>query len=690
MQTLVSVNTLTRLKLLLADENLEKVLIVLKVILLMIVIFKDIGATTAPRDRLLGQVAATRAALTITTIDKISDLMSSYEDFSKAAQSYSYQLVDIKMQQFTLTDEGAQCKRFECMESLIDRNKLFEGALQPTDASKCSQSDCPEFKPASKENLLLRSTYFEIEPTYFYLYYQRAQAGNTIVDYLVQVYQSGWVSKARTQQLVLESLFRSTIDDSVYCILLDEIKLSDPILRDQPQQLHFFVDSTLQFYCICILLAVLILSLAKPMVEYSVAPNKWIYFVSIYIKITWIAYAAIKLSAKITASKYVVNRQDSTKAGTALIYLDRTSVFLLHMLITVFPFEILKLLKRTTFLQSFFNILSTIYGALLSIKSFAFILTTTYLFLSLGAYIFFMEFIDMSLPTFVLHFITSDVEFEVSSLLDKAFWTMTIFIRYLLWVYTLSICLFYFHLVSTHVFTEFEPRFYKQMVEKISGINKSMDNFSNEILLMRSSNSAKSQAHARAQELQKQTKRRKIIIWLNYGNFQLQDQYPNYSDGVINLFKDIKSRNIGLSTFNDFKEVQSFMKAIYNIMPKIIMSTTKSVRIVVNVFYNPQKRNRTEFELDIFVKMQELNAFIDKMGLDTEILLFEETEEKIFKSRIYHILDTSFARIKVTNKQRNLSMFCKMFNFEDIQTRVEPEEENNNILDLDDMEDQAS
>ena len=87
---------------------------------------------------------------------------------------------------------------------------------------------------------------------------------------------------------------------------------------------------------------------------------------------------------------------------------------------------------------------------------------------------------------------------------------------------------------------------------------------------------------------------KQVLIWLDYG-LQTNDTSINrYSLTIQRMLDDTAKKGVGISFFNEFREVMSFIKSIYNIIPKIMMSTTKNVRVVVKV---TPVGSRTSFEV---------------------------------------------------------------------------------------------
>ena len=477
---------------------------------------------------------------------------------------------------------------------------------------------------------------------------------------------NGWVSEF-TEQLIVFMRFHYNEDPNILLDYKMMFSPRDPLLIKSTFYFHYFSISPTLFYLLIALLVVLIISATKPLIETSVTNNKWIYFISLYVKIGWIAFAAVKMTSKIESNKTYQSQASLIGPSNTLRTLNHLSTFMLYVLMTTTPFEFFKLVKRYAYFQRFFLILSVVYGAVLSMQAYLFLIASSYFFLSLSVYTYFERYMKNNFIVFLLEFTSFQIDLSSSSTIDNVVYNISLLIRYILWLFLLTISIFYFRIVSTHLFPDFEPRFFKNFKEKAATISKAVDNFNNQVLLKPTATS--------------KLKGRKVVVWLNFRpSASIDDRQIRYSHSMEKLFDETTKKNIAISFFNDHREVMSFIKSIYNIIPKLIMSTTKSVRIVVNVVFLG-KVSRTEFELEIFLKLNELDQLIEKMGLDTEILVFEENNNNISQSKIYSILENSFSKINVSNRHQSLTKFCQMMNIEDISPAMDVEEEFNNLLD---------
>lgn len=473
--------------------------------------------------------------------------------------------------------------------------------------------------------------------------------------FVQELIDNGWLNSS-SQQLLMNLIIRESSNSDLSCAVQGNFILNDKLRAPMSITTDCFVISKTQLGFSILLAIIVLVSIAKPMIESSVASTKWIYFISLYIKAFWFTWSILKISTYVTANTLASKGEVSHAKINVVLTQTYIASILLFALCTTLAFECLKLFKRPASYGQFSQLMSTFYGSTLSILSYLVMVIIGYVFLTVAIYLCISGYIQESLPVFFFTFMTETIELSKAPSVLKIFYCIAIILRYLIWLYLVAVFIFYFKLVSTHTFSTFEPKFYKSILDRLSTINKAMDNCSNDTLMKPVSTN--------------KSKRHQVIIWLNFGFHDSSGQRLFYSDAILEIFGEIEKVGIGLSFFNEFREVISFLKSIYNIIPKIIMSTTKSVRIVVRVC-NFGNLPRTEFELKVFTKMAELDQFISDMRLDLEILVYDEQIGNVYSSRVYSILESSFAKIKVTNNKLALRRFCQMMPIDEFAADTE-------------------
>ena len=70
-----------------------------------------------------------------------------------------------------------------------------------------------------------------------------------------------------------------------------------------------------------------------------------------------------------------------------------------------------------------------------------------------------------------------DLEVNRDSLVELIHFTVSLTIRFVIQSYLLAVAVVYFKIVSTHVFLQFEPKYFKLVKDKLLMMNKHMDKF---------------------------------------------------------------------------------------------------------------------------------------------------------------------------------------------------------------------
>ena len=651
MQAIVSGNCMTHVKLCLINTILEKSLIVGKLICLIAMMSVSASYLDSYDTKALSaSIKATGETYSASqTDDGLASMVARLMAVGQIIDDYNFDLASVSFQQFVINQNASECTSIDCLAIYRANGSLYESRIVPVSASSCKQADCKEFEAVANNGSQNRLSFLGSAPSVYFdltLFSQNLSSLGTLTSDLVD---NGWLT-SNCQQLTIDLVVRKRADTALSCIVSGHSLFNDRLRTTYGLTVDCFVVSDTELVFAILMAIIVAISIAKPMIESSVASTKWIYFVSLYTKLFWFVWTVLKISGYMTAKRVMSSSELSRgRVDSALAQKYLASILLFVLSVTV-PFECLKLFKRPSSYGAFSQLMSTLYGATLSVLSYLIIALIGYVFLCIAAYLCIGDYNRLNMLTFMFTFVTQTDDLSEAPSIIKAFYCLALVLRYLLWAYLLAVFIFYFKLVSTHTFSAFEPKFYKSILDKVSTIHKAIDNFSNDTLLKPIATS--------------KSKRHQVIIWLNYGFQDSSGQRLYYSDAILNIFGEVERVGIGLSFFNEFREVISFLKCIYNIIPKIIMSTNKSVRIVVRVC-NIANLSRTEFELKVFTKMNELNQFISDMGLDIEILLYDEQVGNVYGSRVYSILENSFSKIKVTSNREALRRFCQMMSIDD-------------------------
>lgn len=655
MQAIVSVNRLAQVKLFFANPYLEKVLIIAKMVCLFVVLV--LGTTYIDgqykKDFAFAIESLTDANATWTE-NTNTYLYKTMKEVDRYCKAYNFELVAVAAVTFSLTDNAVKCSDLECLATLQNDDRLFASSVQPTDRGLCLQEDCEEFKAVTQ--VVYPPVFFDLKPkSVFQLSLDKSAirpegnpATTNLSTIIGKLQRNNWLNDT-SGKLSLAAAIQNSYKHALVCVVAVEWPIVDRLSPSHQILVHCSSASDTEFVFLVIIAIIVAASLVKPMLESSVAASKWIYCAGVLYKVVWFVWTVLRLGAH-SASKNFLKGNISIQSVTDLDNINSLSSCSLQVLLAVLPFELLKLGKRQGSFGQFAQLMSALYGTALSALSYLVLVSVLFACLAAGVYGWLHDYAESNLLVFIGRFIGSDLNLDQASDLEKIFYAAASVYRYLLWTYFLAAFVFYFKLVTTHIFSTFEPKYFKTMMDRLSTINKAMDNFSNDMLLKPVTTG--------------EAKRREVIIWLNYGFHEESGQRLTYSLPMLEIFKDVEKRSVGLSFFSEFRQVRAFLKSIFNIIPKAMMSTAKGVRVVVRV--GPSgKVSRNDYELQIFAHLNELSQFISDMGLDIEVLVYDEHVANVFASRIYSIVESSFAKVKVTNSSSILKSFCAMMALED-------------------------
>ena len=656
MQAIFSGNVLTHTKLFFAHHYLEKGLIFAKVICLLVILaFSTTYIDGHDKKAFAAAIHSPTFQDFFHTTTPLANLTQHATAIDGLVADYAFELTALHASTFALTSAASACSDLACLADLQARNQVFASILVPTDTSTCLMEACAEYnaQPAASDS---SGVFFDLAPTQLFsldlLPHPKILNLSTVVAGLQS---NSWLT-ATAAHFTLIAAFQDTDRHALTCVLVADWPLADLFSQGPAAEMVCAVASNTQFVFLVLLTIVVAASLAKPMLESSVAAYRWIYCAGICLKLLWFVWAVLRLGLH----SYVRGLETGGLSVARVAELRRLSnlaAAILHALLATLPFELLKLDKRAGNYGQVAHLMSALYGAALSTLSYLALALVLFGCLAAGTFAWLHDFTSANFAAFAPSFLVLDLDLALASDLEKIFYGAAALYRYLLWTYFAAAFVFYFRLVTTHIFADFEPKYYRTISDKLSTINKAIDNFSNEVILRPVTTN--------------EAKKRQVIIWLNYGFHEESGQRLTYSPSLLDIFKDIEKRAVGLSFFSDFHQVRAFLKSIFSIIPKAMMSTAKSVRVVVRVA-PPGRLSRGDFELQVFARLNELAQFITSMGLDIEVLVFDEHVQNVFASRIYSIVESSWARVKVTNSQASLRRFCAMMALEDFAP--EPDE----------------
>lgn len=669
---LLSNQSKLKLKLFFTSLRLERLLILLKLVFIIVINQPKIRADSDIQSQLFMSGYQQLVNTTFRPMETIglspmgSQLKTGLDSVLQLAETAGFEAFSYELTQFAASARSAQCLSFDCLQSLNSQGELFDKDLLPTSPSLCLHADCAEFAPIDLFAKAQRDldTYLGVKVTIGYAVGGAVEGRAQLIDNIQRLIDNNWIGPD-TQRLALTLVYRSRRRAGLYLFSAVPVELMDGVFDKGRASLkqHYWSDDAAYLYLV--LLLVVLLAMVKPTIEWGVSPNKLIYYLSFYSKLLWVVYCAVGAYKSFTLERRILlTSHISVTNLDELNTLENVSGFLFLLLMLTVPFELLKLIKIFSAFEGFLSIFSCIYASGLSMVSFIVMIGVMYLSLFLACFVHMG--ISINQPPYVLLLTLMHNEFTDDFEMQQ-FTQIVVLrtVRYILWIYFIAVWIFYFRLVSTHIIEGFEPKYYTNISEKISQMSKGIEHFLVKYTV-RQSNTLGS-------------KGKKTLIWLTFKEASGDQTRSNFSEEIAQMLDFVQASGVSTSFFSEFEDVILFIKAIYNIIPKLIMSSKKSFRIVVFLGASVISHS-SELELELFMKLNKLNQYLEKSGLDTELLLFSEKDHDISRSKLCQLSETVFPRLRGSSDIKTLRHFCSMKNIEAVYNNVDEIEERNTIL----------